>query len=119
MDINRRQVLIVSAEAALAGSLGVPAGPDNGLSGILDRAEWHPLTRSLLKRARNIGRGRCAPDRAMVERTIRQIAGTSTAADGKIEALNPPKTSASGRNRGAPIGKIIDRARSSFGSYTR
>jgi len=47
----------------------------------------------------------------------------STATDGKIEASIPPKTRASGRNRGAPVGGIphspIDRARSSFGSYTR
>jgi hypothetical protein len=77
MDINRRQVLIVSAGAALAGSLGVPAGPDTGLSGILDRAGWHPLTRSLLERARRIDRGHDAPDRTVVERTIRQLADAS------------------------------------------
>jgi len=49
--------------------------------------------------------------------------GRATATDGKIEASIPPKTRASGRNRGAPVGGIphspIDRARSSFGSYTR
>jgi hypothetical protein len=47
----------------------------------------------------------------------------STATDGKIEASIPPKTRASSRNRGAPVRGIppspIDRARSSFGSYTR
>ena len=47
----------------------------------------------------------------------------STAADGKIEASIRPKTRASGRNRGAPVREIphspIDRARSSFGLYTR
>jgi hypothetical protein len=77
MNIDRRQLLIGSAGAALAGSFGVPAGPDNGLSGILDRAEWHLLTRSLLERARRIDRGHDAPDRTVVERTIRQLADAS------------------------------------------
>jgi hypothetical protein len=77
MNIDRRQLLIGSAGAALAGSFGVPAGPDYGLSGIPDRAEWHPLTRTLLERARRIDRCRKAPNRAVIERTIRQLADAS------------------------------------------
>jgi uncharacterized protein len=47
----------------------------------------------------------------------------STATDGKIEASIPPKTRASGRNRGTLVGERphspVDRARSSFGSNPR
>jgi hypothetical protein len=42
-----------------------------------DHDKWHPLTRSLLERARTIDRSRDAPDRSMVERTIRQLADAS------------------------------------------
>jgi hypothetical protein len=38
---------------------------------------WHPLTRSLLERARRIGPGLDAPDRAVVERTIRRFSDAS------------------------------------------
>jgi hypothetical protein len=75
MDIDRRQALIGGAGAVLAGLVGaVHAGPQTRPPGILDSAEWHPLTRSLLDRARRIGRCRAAPDRAMVERAVRQLA---------------------------------------------
>jgi hypothetical protein len=78
MDIDRRQVLIGGAGAALAGLVGaVHAGPDIRLSGIPSVDQWHPLTRSLLERARNIGRGRRAPDQAKAERAIRRLADTS------------------------------------------
>ena len=78
MNIDRRQLLIGSAGVALVGSLGgVVAGPDTGLSGIQDRTEWHPLTRSLLERARSIGSICRAPDRTVVERNIRQLADAS------------------------------------------
>jgi hypothetical protein len=75
MNIDRRRLLIEAAGATLAGALGpVHASPDPRLSGILDSAPWHPLTRSLLERARMIDRSRTAPDRATVERTIGQLA---------------------------------------------
>jgi hypothetical protein len=78
MNIDRRQALIGSAGAALAGLLGVvPTGPDTQPPGILYSAEWHPLTRSLLERARKIGRHRTAPDKSMVERAIWQFADSS------------------------------------------
>jgi hypothetical protein len=38
---------------------------------------WHPLTRSLLERAQRIGRDCYAPDRAMADRAIRQLADAS------------------------------------------
>jgi hypothetical protein len=78
MDIDRRQVLIGAAGVALAGLVGaVDAGPDTQPPGILDSAEWHPLTRSLLERARKIGRCCTAPDRAAVERAIWQLVDSS------------------------------------------
>lgn len=78
MDIDRRQLLIGSAGTALAGVLGpVHASPDPLPPEIRSAGEWHPLTRSLLERARRIG-GVCrAPDRPLVERTIRQLADAS------------------------------------------
>jgi hypothetical protein len=78
MDIDRRQALIGSAGVALAGVFGViPTGPDIRPPGILDSAQCHPLTRSLLERASKIGRSHTAPDRAMVERAIGQFADSS------------------------------------------
>jgi len=78
MDIDRRQVLIGSAGAALAGPFGfLPASAETRPPGILYSAEWHPLTRSLLERARKIGRCRTAPDRTIVERAVWQLADSS------------------------------------------
>jgi len=73
MDIDRRQLLVGAACAALTGAIGDSGsclvGPDPA-----EASECHPLTRSLLERARKIGADHCAPDRAMAERTIRQFA---------------------------------------------
>jgi hypothetical protein len=78
MGIDRRQVLIGTAGAALAGAFGpVHASLGPQLSGIPGADDWHPLTRSLLERARRMGGICCAPDRATVERTIRQFADAS------------------------------------------
>jgi hypothetical protein len=78
MDIDRRQVLIGTVGAVLAGSLGgVIAGPSPQPPDIPDAGQWHSLTRSLLERARRANLSRMAPDRPVIERTIRQIAGTS------------------------------------------
>jgi hypothetical protein len=63
---------------ALAGAFGsVHASPDPRPSRILDRAEWQPLTRSLLERARMTGRCCTPPDRATVERIMGQFADSS------------------------------------------
>jgi hypothetical protein len=75
MDMDRRQLLI---GAALTMALRpVRAGPDTGPTGILDTGGWHPLTRSLLERARRIGRCRTAPDRALIARTIAGFADSA------------------------------------------
>ncbi len=82
MEINRRR-LLDNATAAVATAMvgrGVNvfgigsalAGPDTSTS-----CRWHPLTRSLLERARRIDRGCGAPDRYQVEQTIRQFADAS------------------------------------------
>jgi hypothetical protein len=82
MNIDRRS-LLGNATAAIA---TVMAEKDLSVLGIGTvvaipntpaPCKWHPLTRSLLERAQRIGRGRCAPDPAMVERTIRQLADAS------------------------------------------
>jgi len=79
MDITRRKLLgnatAAAATAVVGQGIGVfgigsaLAGPDTSTPG-----EGHPLTRSLLERAFKIDGSRDAPDRAMVERTIRQFA---------------------------------------------
>jgi hypothetical protein len=75
MDMDRRQLLI---GAALTMALRpVRAGPDTGPTGIQDTGGWHPLTRSLLERARRIGCCRTAPDRALIERTIAGFADSA------------------------------------------
>jgi hypothetical protein len=77
MVIDRRQSMIGSAGVALAGVFGaVVASPDTSPR-IPGTDEWHPLTRSLLDRARKIGRCRTAPDRAKIERAIWQLADSS------------------------------------------
>jgi hypothetical protein len=78
MDIDRRQVLIGAAGAAIAGVFGpVRAGLGPLQPGVRSSDEWHPLARSLLERARRIG-GVCgASDRAVIERTIRRFADAS------------------------------------------
>jgi hypothetical protein len=79
MNIDRRQLLI---GAAVAGTFGpVRASPNPLPFGIPDTGYWHPLTRSLLKRARRIGHCRTAPDRAMIERIIRQLTDVSGCAE--------------------------------------
>jgi hypothetical protein len=78
MDIDRRQFLIGAVGVALAGSLGgAVAGPSPLPPDIPDAGRWHPLTHSLLERARRTNLCRQAPDRAMVERTICQLADAS------------------------------------------
>ena len=62
MNIDRRQLLIGGTCAALAGSLGaLGACP---LPSIPGEGRWHPLTRSLLERARRANMGCELPDRA-------------------------------------------------------
>ncbi len=78
MDIDRRQVLIGAVGVALAGSLGgVVAGSSPQPPDIPGAGRWHPLTQSLLERARRTNLQRMAPDRNQVERTIRQLADAS------------------------------------------
>ncbi len=78
MDIDRRQALLGSAGVVLSRAFGfVHASLDPLPPGIRGADEWHPLTRSLLERACGIGRCRKAPNRAVIERTIRQLADAS------------------------------------------
>jgi hypothetical protein len=78
VKIDRRQVLIGTACTALTAAVSRAGANRSPVE--VDRAgvdRWHPLTRSLLERARRIGWGHCAPDRAMAERGIRQFAAGS------------------------------------------
>jgi hypothetical protein len=75
MDIDRRQVLVVAAWSALTKAVGgSDFRPALAEPGVFGPDEWHPLTHSLLERARCIHRDRDGPDRAAMERTIRQFA---------------------------------------------
>jgi hypothetical protein len=78
MDIDRRRVLIGSAGVALTSVCGgVPVTFDVEPPGTTDWAELHPLSRSLLERARRIGQSRTSPDRALIERKILQLADSA------------------------------------------
>ena len=78
MDFDRRQVLLGAACTALTKTLGggstEPSPVEPASSGTQGR---HPLTQSLLERARRIGSDDRMPDRALAERTIRQLADAS------------------------------------------
>jgi hypothetical protein len=77
VNIDRRQLLIGGTCAAMAGSFGDVGAGRSPLQPIRDTGKWHPLTRSLLKRARKANVGRETPDRFRVERTIRQFGDAS------------------------------------------
>ena len=70
MTIDRRRLLGL-AGAAMASGLVNPVPALGHEDQTIDRL--HPLTRSLLDRARRIDR-RTAPDRAAIERTLREYA---------------------------------------------
>jgi len=78
MDIDRRRALAGMACSALAGLTrrrdAGAAFADPGLSGI---EGWHPLTRSLLERARRIDHGYQTPDRGQAECAIRRFSDAS------------------------------------------
>jgi hypothetical protein len=78
MDIDRRQLLVGAVCSALTGAVGGRGVSSNvvdpDLSGTVG---WHPLTHSLLERARGIDQHLHAPNRAMVERTINQFSDAS------------------------------------------
>jgi hypothetical protein len=78
MGIDRRQLVLATVCFALTG----PVGARTASQGLVEPQgpgadEWHPLTRSLLERARQIGQASSTPDRALVERAIRRFADTS------------------------------------------
>ena len=73
MDIDRRRLLATGSCAFLTGV----TRPAWSIPNTLAIGQCHPLTRSLLERARKIGRGHRVPDRAMAELTIRQFADAS------------------------------------------
>jgi hypothetical protein len=74
MAIDRRQVLIGSTGVALIRVFGaVPVTFDVQAPETTDWMEWHPLSLSLLGRARRIGQSRTPPDRALIEQKILQL----------------------------------------------
>jgi hypothetical protein len=78
MEIDRRRVLIGGTCAALAGAFGTGGLRLNPVAPTIRGSErWHPLTRSLLERARSASRRIEALDRTAVERAIRTVADAS------------------------------------------
>ena len=78
MDIDRRQLLIGSAGVALTRVCGaVPISLDVQPPQTTDWMELHPLSQSLLDRARLIGRCPIPPDRALIERKILELADSA------------------------------------------
>jgi hypothetical protein len=74
MNIDRRQLLIGATGLALTRVCGgVPVTLDVEPRGTTDWAELHPLSRSLLERARRIGQSRTPPDRALIERKVFEL----------------------------------------------
>jgi len=115
MDIDRRRVLIGAVGAALAGSLGgADAGPSSPPPDIPDAGRWHPLTQSLIERARRIG-GVCgAPDRAMVEWTIRQFADASGYAEPLVIKWMDTSTDAFDRLSRLGLDALLDMGTTGF-----
>jgi hypothetical protein len=73
MNIDRRRLLAGTAGMALAGLFGPgDAGP------------WHPLTRSLLDRARRVKSASRPTDTARIERVIRHLADASGRSDAPV-----------------------------------
>src|ERR1700687_5434807 len=78
MEIDRRQVLLGTVCSALTGAVGARGTGRDPVALPPAAKEWHPLTRSLLERARKIGRGSDPPNRTLVERDVRQFAEPSS-----------------------------------------
>jgi hypothetical protein len=84
MIIDRRQVLIGSAGVALTGVFEAVSAHLYVQPPATDWMELHPLSRSLLERARRIGRSRIPADRALIERKILQLADSAVQAERPI-----------------------------------
>jgi hypothetical protein len=78
MDIDRRRLLASTAGLALT-----------GLVGAADARRLHPLTRSLLGRARRAGGAPRPPDTARIERVILDLANASGRADKPVIKWRP------------------------------
>jgi hypothetical protein len=75
MGIDRRKLLLAAVCSALTGPVGATGAGQALVEPQRPGAdEWHPLTRSLLERARRIGRDPSPPDRALTERAIGRFA---------------------------------------------
>jgi hypothetical protein len=115
MDIDRRQVLIGAGGMALAGSFGgALAGPNPLPPDIPDAGRLHPLTQSLLERARRTNLRRMAPDRTMVERTIRKIADASGYAEPLIIKWMDTPTDAFDHLRRLGLDALLDMGTTRF-----
>jgi hypothetical protein len=79
MNIDRRRILIGASALVAEGIIGLGATAPVRASSTGDTiaGRFHPLTQSLLERARRIDHGRDASDRAAIQWTIRQFADAS------------------------------------------
>lgn len=92
MKLDRRQVLAGVAGLALTGGAGV-IGKDLAIPSLQEKPEpFHPLTRSLLDRARRVGSRAGSLDRAIVEDTVRRFSEKTSRESGLvIEWLDGPE----------------------------
>lgn len=74
MEIDRRNLLWATAGLAMTKLVG-PASSQAGLAGA-DEFPWHPITRSLLDRARQACSVDCRANRSLIEHLIHQEADT-------------------------------------------
>ena len=70
MEIDRRKLLLATAGLAVVNLVGPAFGPPRPAGS--DEPAWHPLTRSLLDRARRASLVDGRANRALIERLIRQ-----------------------------------------------
>lgn len=92
MDINRRGLLVNLAASAALAMVGMTIGIGPALAGpdSSTPCKWHPLTQSLLQRARGIARG-CVPDRAIIDRAIQQfVKGSGSTKPPVIKWMDTP-----------------------------
>jgi hypothetical protein len=119
MGIDRRTLLGSAAAVATTVMVGkgisaLEIGPSSAGPDASFLYELHPLTRSLIERARLIGRRLDAPDRGMVERVIRQFADSSGSATPPVIKRMDTPTDAFDHLSRFGLGALLDMGTATF-----